>query len=153
MRKRIAPAVSAASALHEQWLDVEGLAEIEVTSESATHPIEAALLPGYGDGWRAAAPGRQRIRIIFDSPQHLRSIHLVFVEEHTSRHQEFVLRWYRSNDPSPQEIVRQKYHFTPVASEVEDYTVDLPDVAILELEIDPGLQGQAVASLTEFRIR
>ena len=49
MRKRIvaSPARETAS-LDDDWLDLESLAEVEVTSEDAAHPIEAALLPGHG---------------------------------------------------------------------------------------------------------
>ena len=49
MRKRIIAPVQ-----HDQgWLNVEGLAEVEITSEDAAHPIESALLPGRASGWRA----------------------------------------------------------------------------------------------------
>lgn len=133
-------------------MNLEGLAEVEVTSEAAAHPIEAALLPGSGDGWRADQPGKQTIRLIFDNPQNLRLIHLVFTEEHQSRTQEFVLRWISAADPSPREVVRQQYNFTPVSSEVERYAVALKAVKILELEIMPSLSGEALASLTELRL-
>jgi hypothetical protein len=133
-------------------MNLEGLAEIEVTSEAAAHPIEAALLPGSGDGWRAAQPGKQTIRLIFDNPQNLRLIHLVFTEEHQARTQEFVLRWISAEDSSPREVIRQQYNFTPVSSEVERYAVALEDVKILELEITPSLSGEAWASLTELRL-
>ena len=46
---------------------MEGLAEVEITSEDADHPIESALLPGRASGWRAAGPGKQTIRLLFDS--------------------------------------------------------------------------------------
>ena len=36
------------------WLDLERLARVEITSESAEHPIEYALIPDRGPGWRAA---------------------------------------------------------------------------------------------------
>ena len=39
---------------------MEGLAEVEITSEDAAHPIESALLPGRASGWRAAGPGNRR---------------------------------------------------------------------------------------------
>ena len=154
MRKRIAPAVSVSSALRdEQWIDLEGLAQIEVTSESPNHPIEAALLPGNGSGWRADAPGRQSIRILFDSLQPLRLIHLVFVEEHAARTQEFVLRWSDTEDGGMREVVRQQYNLAPVDSEVEDYRVELAGVKLLELEITPEISGGGIASLAEMRVR
>ncbi len=154
LRKRVVPAVSAGAPLKaQQWLDLEGCAEIEVTSESAGHPIEAALLPGNGRGWRADGPGRQSVRVIFDAPQTVTRMQLVFVEEEISRTQEFVLRWGSSRDQEMREIVRQQYNFTPVSSEVEDYRMNLCNVAMVELEIVPALgREDVVASLAEWRI-
>ena len=63
MRKRIITSVQQESTSPDQdWLDVEGLAEVEITSEDAAHPIESALLLGLASGWRAAGPGKQTIR-------------------------------------------------------------------------------------------
>jgi uncharacterized protein (DUF736 family) len=154
MRKRITPAVSVRSALeHDDWIDLEGAAEIEITSEDPNHPIEAALLPGTGGGWRASQSGKQTVRVLFDQPQTLRRIYLVFTEDQHSRTQEFVLRWSRGDAAPFQEIVRQQYNFSPASSEVEDYTVDLNGVRILELEIIPSISGgDRHASLTEFRL-
>ncbi len=57
MRKRIIAHVQKETTSSDQdWLNVEGLAEVEVTSEDAAHPIESALLPGRASGWRAAGP-------------------------------------------------------------------------------------------------
>ncbi len=53
------------------------------------------------------------------------------------------------------EVVRQQWTFSPGGSaiEVEDYTVDLPDVLSLELEIDPGRHDkQAIATLESIAI-
>jgi hypothetical protein len=153
MRKRIVPAISVRSALHGEWLNLEGLAEIEVTSEDPAYPVEGALLPGGGEGWRAGEPGKQTLRILFDNPQKLTMISLVFVEEKHARTQEFVLRWAESAREPLKEIVRQQYHFTPVASEVENYAVDLSSVKVLELEIVPSISGGGLAILTELRLR
>jgi hypothetical protein len=46
------------------WLDLERLAQVEITSEDAGYPIEAALIPGAGSGWRAAQPGEQTLRLL-----------------------------------------------------------------------------------------
>jgi hypothetical protein len=154
MRKRITPAISVDTALEsERWMNLEGLAEIEVTSEDPAHPVESALLPGGGGGWRAAQKGRQNIRIVFDSPQDIQTIHLVFTEEHEARTQEFVLRWASSSRTSLKEIVRQQYNFTPVSSEVERYNVEIKGAQVLELEIIPSIAGESYASLTELRLR
>lgn len=56
MRKRImTPGPRGPAAGDQDWLNVEALAEVEISSEDAAHPIESALLPGGGSGWRAAA--------------------------------------------------------------------------------------------------
>jgi hypothetical protein len=47
------------------WLDLDRLAQVEITSESVEHPIESALIPDRGWGWRAAQPGKT------DDPPHL----------------------------------------------------------------------------------
>jgi len=94
MRKRlITPTPETVRTRDEGWLDVERAAVVEVTSEDKDFPVEAAFVSGDERGWRAAAPGSQTIRLIFDQPQTLRCISLVFEENETGRTQEFVLRW------------------------------------------------------------
>src|SRR5258708_29425093 len=94
MRKRvIKPAAVEAPATDQEWLDVEALAQVEVTSEDAAHPIESALVPGDGTGWRAAQPGEQTVRLVFDRPQRPRRIWPLFIEPHTERTQELLLPW------------------------------------------------------------
>jgi hypothetical protein len=51
--------------------------------------------------------------LIFDEPQRLRRILLVFEENETKRTQEFVLRWSPDGGRSFQEIVRQQWNFSP----------------------------------------
>jgi hypothetical protein len=94
MRKRtIGRAKQDASLSDQGWLDVERLADVEITSGNTGHPIESALLPQGGSGWRAAEPGRQTIRLLFTAPQELRRIWLEFAESTIERTQEYVLRW------------------------------------------------------------
>ena len=156
MRKRIIPPVQQETASPDlEWLNMEGLAEVEITSEDAAHPIESALLPGRASGWRAAAPGKQTIRLLFASPQRLRRIWLNFVEPRTERTQEYVLRWSPDGGQSFREIVRQQWNFTPqgATSETEDHHVDLPAVTVLELSIIPDTSGgNAFASLAQLRL-
>jgi len=61
---------------------------------------------------RAAEPGAQTIRLLFDEPQELRRISLVFEEDEMMRTQEFVMRW--SSDPGGpfREIARQQWNFS-----------------------------------------
>src|SRR5690242_2425756 len=108
MRKRIVnPSSETIRAAGQQWLDVENLAEVELTSEDAAHPFELALAEGTGNGWKAATTGNQTIRLLFDAPLHLRRIRLEFVEEEVARTQEFVLRWLPEGEQAYREMVRQ----------------------------------------------
>jgi hypothetical protein len=135
-------------------MDLESSAEVEITSEDPAHPIEAALLLGRGRGWKASQPGKQTLRILFDSPQEIRRVYLVFTEDEKTRTQEFVLRWSAGKGETFREIVRQQYNFAPGSSEVEDYAVELHRVKILELEIIPSISGgDGRASLAELRLR
>jgi hypothetical protein len=137
------------------WLDVDRIALVEVTSEENGYPIESALLGVEDRGWRAANPGTQTIRLIFDEPQKLSRIRLVFEESENPRTQEFVLRWSPGTGNSFREIVRQQWNFNSPSSvrEIEDYAVELSDVTILELIIVPDQSGGAArASLASFRL-
>lgn len=155
MRKRmIAEARKTPQPPEQDWLKVEDLAEVEITSEDPSHPIESALLPGGGPGWRAAAPGKQTVRLLFDRPQQLRWIRLDFLETDVERTQEYVLRWSPDGGQSFRDIVRQQWNFGPDAtSETEDHRVDLTGVTVLELVITPEIGGRpALASLVQLRI-
>ena len=137
------------------WLNVDTLAQVEVTSEDAGHPIESGLLPGTESGWRAAGPGPQTVRLVFDQPQRIKLLHLEFHEQELERTQQFVLRWSSNGGQSYREIVRQQYNFSPpgATSECEDYPVDLDGVTTLELSIVPNISGgPARASLAQLRL-
>jgi hypothetical protein len=156
MRKRIiGHGPRDVAAAEPGWLDLEHLAQVEITSEDADYPIESALTSGIGSGWRAAQPGEQTIRLLFDEPLRLKRIHLVFSEGELERTQEFVLRWSPDGGQSYREILRQQYNFSPpeVAREVEDYNLDLDGVTALELKIVPDISGSgARASLAQLRL-
>ena len=155
MRKRINRIVQEVASSECNWLNVEELAEVEITSEDATHPIESALVPGGTSGWRAAAPGDQTIRLLFNHPQELRRIWISFVELETERTQEYVLRWSSDNGQSFREIVRQQWNFSPpnTTTEIEEYRVELSDVTILEITITPDIAGDlARASLNRIAV-
>jgi len=144
MRKRlITPTPERIRTREEGWLDVERAAVVEVTSEDNDFPIESAFVSGEARGWRAAAPGTQTIRLIFDRPQRLRRISFIFEEREAVRTQEFVLRWSSESEGSFNEIVRQQWNFSPPESirEVEEYQVELYNVAVLELVIKPDIGG------------
>jgi hypothetical protein len=137
----------------QKWLNLENLAQVDITSEDPAHPIESALTNG--TGWRAATPGEQTIRLLFDEPQSLKHIHLEFDEDRHERTHEFVLRCSIDGGRSYQELVRQQYTFSPSGTtrEVEDYDVNLNGVTILELWILPDISGgSAYASLTRLQL-
>ncbi len=156
MRKRIInPDTGGVSLSNQEWLNLEHLAQVEVSSEDAAHPIESALIPGSGPGWRAGQPGQQTVRLLFDAPQKVRHIRLLFKEDGRERTQQFVLRWSSDGGQSYREIVRQQYNFSPPGStsECEDYNVELDRVSALELTIVPDISGAPVcASLTQLRL-
>jgi hypothetical protein len=156
MRKRIiGRGPREVAAVEPGWMNLDLLAQVEITSEDANYPIESALIPGMGPGWRAAEPGEQIIRLLFDEPRSLRRIHLVFHEDEQERTQEFVLRWSADGGQSYREILRQQYNFSPPVAnrEVEDYDIELNGVTAFELEIVPDISGgNARVSLAQLRI-
>jgi hypothetical protein len=156
MRKRLISALPIERvALERGGLDLANLGMVEITSEDEGYPIEHALQLGETRGWRAAEPGPQIIRLLFDQPQKLKCIWLVFEESEIQRTQEFVLRWSPDHGRSFREILRQQWNFSPPVTvrETEDYTVDLSDVTVLELRILPDQSGgEARASLTSLRL-
>ena len=138
-----------------EWLAVVDVAQIELTSEALEHPIESALIDDRGIGWRASRPGEQRIRLVFDQPQAIRLIHLVFEDGEQERRQEFVLRGSSDRGLTYVTLVRQQFFFNPSGAtrEVEDYAVDLEATTDIELCIIPDLSGRPVfANLKELRI-
>lgn len=153
MRKRIIDQCSWAEETADQkWLDVARLAQVELTSEDPGFPIESALLPDSGAGWRAQQPGPQLIRVVFDEPQRVGHVRLAFEEEHCERTQEFVVRWSADGGKTYREVVRQLYHFSPPGTtrELEDYAVGLEGVTVVELSIVPDIgRGGAIASLAK----
>lgn len=137
------------------WLDLEGIARVEITSEEPGYPIESALMPGEGPGWRASEAGEQTLRLVFDQPQHLRRIRVVFVEDRRVHTHEFLLRWSEDGGRSCHQIVRQQYTFSPpdTTREVEEYSVNLKGVRVLELKIIPDISGgDDRASLTSLQL-
>ena len=156
MRKRlITPTLETVRPHGEGWLDLERAAAVEVTSEEENFPIESALVLGETRGWRAAIPGTQTIRLVFDQPQRLRHISLVLEETETTRTQEFMLQWSSDGVRSFREIVRQQWNFSPPETirEVEEYHVELSEVTVLESIITPDISGgMARASVKSLRV-
>jgi hypothetical protein len=137
------------------YLDLEHLAQVEISSECQEYPIESALVEGSESGWQAACSGEQTIRLVFDQPQIIKHIFLQFDEQERSRTHEFVLLWRMDNEDFFREILRQQYHFSPPHSvqQIENYTVDLKELKALELRIIPDISGGgAHAKLTRLQL-
>lgn len=121
-------------------LDLEALAVVEVSSERPDYPIENAFNASAEHGWRAATGGSQTIRLLFDEPQSIGRIGLVFNEAKCERTQEFALSWLADGQQSFREILRQQWNFSPHGAtfENENYDVKLTGVKALELRIQPS---------------
>jgi hypothetical protein len=155
MRKRITSDFSRPLPVEQSWIDLENAASVELSSEDSAFTVESALLGRDKRGWRAAEPGVQTIRLIFDEPQRVKHIHVAFEENEIPRTQEFVLRWSPDGGKTFREIVRQQWNFSfPDATrETENYAVDLSGVTLLDLIIQPDKEhGKARASLLSLRI-
>ena len=140
------------------WLDLHQIASVEISSEDPAFSIDDALGSTPGTGWRAAAKGPQLIRLSFDKPIAIRRIHLHFVEPAAERSQEFAI-YARSGEGEMRQVLRQQFSFSPGGSteEVEDYTVTLDAITLLELRIDPDrahdpTHSQHYAALKSLRL-
>ncbi len=154
MRKQLLTTKETDTPLDAHWLDLDSLAMVQVTSEQEGYPIEEALI-GEGRGWRAASEGTQTLRLIFDKPQKLNRVRMVFEDAEHTRTQELLVRWSPDNGSSFREIVRQQWNFNPANSvrETEDYKVELAGVTMIELLIVPDKSGGgAHASLARLRL-
>lgn len=156
MRKSVIPqSTQDAKTPEADWLDLESQARAELTSEEAAYPFESALKADGGPGWKASEPGRQTIRLLFDTPVRVKRVHVAFREVDQDRTQEFLIQWSSDGGRAYREIVRQQYTFSPPGNtyESEDYEVDLAGLTELEITIVPNISGgSARASLAELRL-
>ncbi|MBK6999352.1 MAG: carbohydrate-binding protein [Rhodoferax sp.] len=156
MKKRLIHSTAQTMTHASNWLDLDKVAEVEISSEDVRYPIENALsLDGDPSGWVAAEPGAQTLRLVFCDPRHIKRIRLVFVETYIARTQEYVLRWSGDGGHSYRDILRQQWNFNPDGNtrEEEDYRVDLPGVTTLELHIIPEISGgNAMARLARWQV-
>lgn len=134
-----------------RWLELDEVAEVDVSSEEPTSPIEGAFASDAPAGWCAAVPGPQSVRLHFRQPVRLTRIELIFEESARLRTQEFVLRWRATGAANDVEIVRQQFTFAPPATtrERETYSVDLDQVVALELAIVPDISGGPATATLE----
>lgn len=159
MRKSIVtPAAIAVPPLGDLWRELERIARVEMTSEDEMFPVEHAMDRTTSTGWRASSTGPQVIRLHFDEPLTIRRIRLHFTDRVAERSQEFAL-FANGENGALQEIARQQWNFSPhgATEEIEDYTVALTGVTVLELRIDPDrnhdpARSQHYASLASLKI-
>jgi hypothetical protein len=156
MRKNLisAPAQNNLSA-NQRWFNLESMAQVEFSAEQAENPVENIFTSETHSIWRASHPGKQTVRLLFDSPQDINCIRVVFREEEQSRTQEFLLCYSTDGGKSYQEILRQQYNFSPpdTCLQVEEYGVQLEKVTTLELTIIPDIGGgNAHASMVQWQI-
>ena len=156
MRKTpFSPIGNSSGAPGHDWLDLDQAARVEVSSEAEGYPVEGALLKDVRGGWRASEPGIQTIRLLFDHPQTIRVIRLVFKEREFARTQEFVLRWLPQGTRDWKDVVRQQWNFSPPVTEdeCEEYKVNLPSATGLELSVRPDISGgETRASLESLKL-
>jgi hypothetical protein len=158
MRKTILGAVGKQAVAEEaQWLDLETIAKVEVSSEDELFPIEHALALEASTGWRASATGPQVVRLRFDEAQEVRRILIHVVERAVERMQEIGV--FAEVGGEWREIRRQQFTFSPGGSteEIEDFAVELNGVTMLELQIDPDRshdpkQSRNYATLMALRV-
>ena len=136
------------------WLDLDALAEVEVSSEAERHPIEGALLPTGTATWKASVPGKATITLRFDTPQSITRVLLHFTEAKHERSQEWAL-FASFVDHTERELLRQGWNFSPGGSQEqhEEYQFALDQVAALTLTIDPDLgKDRYPATLTAWKV-
>jgi hypothetical protein len=138
----------------DQWFGIDAIAAVGVTSETEEAPVESVFDPDSETGWRAGDSGLQVIRITFGEPKTVRRIQLEFRESQFERTQEFTIHSTAAGGERT-EVIRQQWTFSPQGStqEVEDYRLNLTDVSMVELTINPDLEHrEARASLVHLRI-
>jgi hypothetical protein len=136
--------------------DIAALATVLVTSETPDHPVDHAFDDSRGPGgsrWVADAPGQQRLALVFDTPQTLRTLTLEIEELVTSRTQELAVTISRDGGRTYQELLRQEYNFSPPGTtfEREVWTLGAEGVTHLQLTIKPDKGcNPCYATLTSF---
>jgi len=137
------------------WVHIAEVADISASSEAAHHPVASAFATGTDSEWKASEPGPQVLAVRFRAPRTVSRIRLVIIDADHARTQEFSITWSSHRGERHGVAVRQQFNFSPrgATRQIEDYTVDLRDVACLELRIVPDITGgSAVARVAEFSV-
>ncbi len=136
------------------WLDLDAVAQVEVSSEAPGHPIENALVAGKSGNWQAAVVGASTITLRFDAPLLLTATRLEFAEPAHERSQEWAISAVFA-DGTERELLRQGWNFSPSGSreQRERYTLHTAPVRSLTLWIDPDRgQNRYPATLEAWRL-
>jgi hypothetical protein len=142
-----------------QEKDIATLATVFVTSEAVDYPIDHAFDHQRGPGgsrWVAGELGEQRITLVFDTPQTIRTISLEIEEREVSRTQELHLSVLYDGTQRYQELLRQEYHFSPPGTtfEREEWAVTAAGITHLQLVIKPDKGGKpSRATLTSLALQ
>jgi hypothetical protein len=124
---------------NEDWLNVEELTEVAITSEDPAQPNESALLPGEVSGWRAAGLESRRSGVYSPIRNGCGGSGLASWSPVLSAPKSI----FCAGGQAFREIVRQQWNFSPLgaASETDDYHIELPGVPVHELNIIPDIGG------------
>ncbi len=154
MRKRTGNSNAADTVESSQWLNLEEIAEVEVSSEAPGFSVENVFAQGSGGGWQAQTTGAARITLHFDKPQAITRTLLHFVEDEHERSQEWALSAVLA-DGGERELLRQGWNFSPGGSreQRESYALHTPPVRSLTLWLDPDRgQNRYPATLAAWRL-
>jgi hypothetical protein len=135
------------------WLDIDRKAWVEGTSEEKGHPIEFALLPERG-GWRAGTPGIKTIWVSFTNLRGSDESGWFSRIPKTRARKSWPYDGpgYWPSFPRNRPPARN-FSSPDSMREIEDYTVELSDVHVLELLVSPDKRDCNVrASLLHLRL-
>jgi len=161
LRKRIATRPEEVKNQKEgRILDLLNNAEVIITSEDESHPVDNLVDGSRGRGssqWIAGTSGQQVLVFNFDTPQHITEIVYEIEETKDTRTQEILLEASIDAGEKYRELVRQEYNFSPSGStfQKEVVTVNIPGTTGIKMTIKPdkGIAAfRAKLNYIEFRL-
>lgn len=143
LRKRIATQPEEVKNQKEgRILDLLNNAEVIITSEDESHPVDNLVDGSRGRGssqWLAGTSGQQVLIFKFDTPQHIAEIVYEIEETKDTRTQEILIEASSGAGEKYRELVRQEYNFSPAGStfQKEIVTVNIPGITNIKMTIKP----------------
>src|SRR5262249_51469104 len=116
LRKQIVAQPSRGSIPLPGEIQIADVAMVQVSSESAEHPIDHAFDPNRGPGatrWVADAPGEQSVTLLFDRPQTIHQIEIEVEELAVSRTQELALSFSADGGRTYRDLIPPQLNFSP----------------------------------------